>query len=408
MKKWMIWIVFLLLPGLPAMAGTISGSRQTGPGEGENALAAKVLQILESSPSFHGIDVSAQGGVVTLSGRVDSCTESMLAGRRARNIPGVRGIRNHLTYAYQSHRPDWEIARDVEGRIGINDRIHPRFFTVSSRDGRVDLFGSVAGLKEKQIALHEAWAVSGVRSVNSADLYVRGLEPDHYEDMPIHVYNSLTARTIREKLTENPVLARYRVKVEVEKGTVRLTGIVGNYRAKEEAERAASRIEGVRNVTNDITVRPSADRSDGEIAADISNALSQNPYGKNPGIKVRIAKNEAYLSGKVNSMFMRRSILKIVSHVPGVFEIRDEMTRSDFVPVRSDEVMAASIRRQLRMNPLLSGDGVTASVSLGITTLRGAVRDREAVRAAEQSSRKGGALVIRNELWIDASRRQSL
>jgi len=407
MKKWMIWIVFLLFPCLPASAGTISSNGQTGPGDSENALAAQVLRILENSPSFHEIEVSAQGDVVTLSGSVDSCTEWMAAGKMVRQIPGVRDVRNRLSYSYQSHRPDWEIAQDVGWRIRYNEEIHPRYLSVSSKDGMVDLFGSVASSKEKQIALHEAWVVSGVRSVNSANLFVRGLESDFYEDMPFHSYNTLTAQTIREKLAENPVVARFRVQVEVDEGTVRLTGIVGNYPAKDAAERAAAGIRGVQNVIDDITVRPTADRSGGEIAADVRKALSQNPYGKDPGIKVRVASNEAYLSGKVNSMFMRRSILKIVSHVPGVFEIRNEMTRSDLAPVLSDTAMEANIRHQLRINPILSGDDVTASVSLGIATLRGAVQNREALSTAEQSARMGGALMIRNELWIDASRNRS-
>jgi hypothetical protein len=55
----------------------------------------------------------------------------------------------------------------------------------------------------------------------------------------------------------------------------------------------------------------------------------------------------------------------------------------------------------LRLNPFVDGNAVAVSVDLGITTLQGSVADQRAVREALHSARQGGALVVRNRLWIE-------
>jgi osmotically-inducible protein OsmY len=111
----------------------------------------------------------------------------------------------------------------------------------------------------------------------------------------------------------------------------------------------------------------------------------------------------AYLRGTVDSIFMRKEAIKTAARVPGVFEIQNELTRMIRRPIISDNEIKTSIRNQLRLNPFVDADAVTISVKLGITTLSGLVSDWRAFRAAENSARKGGALVLRNRLWIEIS-----
>jgi osmotically-inducible protein OsmY len=57
-------------------------------------------------------------------------------------------------------------------------------------------------------------------------------------------------------------------------GTVTLTGFIDSYAGKLAAERAAKRARGVRAVANDIEVRLKLERTDADIAADVTRALS--------------------------------------------------------------------------------------------------------------------------------------
>ena len=75
----------------------------------DTELQQSVLKALDWEPSVNAaqIGVTAQHGIVTLTGRVDALREKWMAEKTARHVWGVRGIANELAVA-----PDGESVRD--------------------------------------------------------------------------------------------------------------------------------------------------------------------------------------------------------------------------------------------------------------------------------------------------------
>ena len=215
------------------------------------------------------------------------------------------------------------------------------------------------------------------------------------------VFWGITAKgTLEKKVADDPLLAPFPIHINADGGMVWLTGIVGNNKAKQTAENEAYQVSGVERVYNDITVRPSADRSDDEIAADIRNALACNPNVDQRGIKVRVVKNEAYLSGTVDSIFMKERVEKTAAQVSGVFQIQNSLTTIGPVAVQPDNKIKVDVNKQLEWNPFVNNSDIRLNVNLGIVTLQGVVKDKDALLAAENSAERGGALAIRNRIVV--------
>jgi osmotically-inducible protein OsmY len=345
------------------------------------------------------INVDVDGGFVTLSGSVNSYTESMLAGKIIEDIEGIRDIRNKLSYEYLPQRTDADIAKDIEGRLRHTQATRSGFIAVSIQDGRVELVGAVSSELQKRRAEMEAWVVAGVCSVNSARLHVKELGwRDEIYDYPSAFSDIAIEEAAKAKLAENPLTASYEIGVDVDAGTLWLTGIVGNFNAKKAAEMEVGRIQGIRRLNNDITVRPSADRSDDAIAADIREALLRNSFEDYRNIKIRVFENKAYLGGTVDSIFTSQRAKEIAVGINGVFQVYNELVLHSPRAVLSDEAIRLNIEDNLHWNPFVDGKAVTVDVNAGIATLRGLVRDKGALAAAEQSAHQGGALVVRNRL----------
>src|ERR1700730_16796851 len=78
------------------------------------------------------------------------------------------------------------------------------------------------------------------------------------------------------ELKWEPKISSSDIGVAVKDGVVTLTGFVHSYFEKDAAEKAAKRVYGVRAVANDIEVRPTASRTDPEIARDAVQELQNH------------------------------------------------------------------------------------------------------------------------------------
>jgi len=87
----------VLAVALAACAGD-STSRSTGQVIDDNAIAAKVKTALIADPDVKGmqINVDVSKGVVLLNGFADNAANAQKAVRIARNVEGVKEVRNNL------------------------------------------------------------------------------------------------------------------------------------------------------------------------------------------------------------------------------------------------------------------------------------------------------------------------
>ncbi|MGH7385472.1 MAG: BON domain-containing protein, partial [Candidatus Rokuibacteriota bacterium] len=58
----------------------------------------QVKNRFEKDAKLKSVDVRTDNGVVTLQGRLPSITDSARASQMAREVPGVRAVRNDTTY----------------------------------------------------------------------------------------------------------------------------------------------------------------------------------------------------------------------------------------------------------------------------------------------------------------------
>ena len=111
------------------------------------------------------------------------------------------------------------------------------------------------------------------------------------------------ATNVKAKLTADPMLARSNINVDAKSGAVTLTGTVPSEAEKAKAETIAKGVEGVKSVTNSLTVRapvvnatPPPVTEDTKLKSDVTAALAK--YGIT-GVTVSVAGGEVTLTGDI-------------------------------------------------------------------------------------------------------------
>jgi osmotically-inducible protein OsmY len=211
----------------------------------DTLLRDAVMRQLKWAPEFDAsmIGVTTQGGIVTLSGYVQTYAAKLAAERAARKVYGVEAIANELEVRLAQERIDPDLARDaveaLKARVDV-----PLDIDITVRDGYITLTGTVEWMFQKMAAERAVRYLRGVRGVFNQIAIKARTRPQDIE------------KRISEALHRHADLEARRIHVEAHEGRVILSGNVRSWREKQEAQEAAWAAPGVMSVESRINVIP--------------------------------------------------------------------------------------------------------------------------------------------------------
>lgn len=206
-----------------------------------------VLRQLEWDPEVDAgaVGVTAKGGVVTLTGFIDTYSGKLAAERAAKRVRGVRVVANDIEVRLRLARTDADIASDVIRALELYGTI-PSTVQAALHNGHVTLTGKVDWLYQQRDAEKAVRHIRGVRGV-----------ANHIAVAPRAVERDVRHRIV-EALHRNANIDARHITVTVTGDTATLTGAVGSWLQRESAERAAADAPGITRVENRIAVESRA------------------------------------------------------------------------------------------------------------------------------------------------------
>jgi osmotically-inducible protein OsmY len=297
--------------------------------------------------------------------------------------------------------------------------------TVSVKDQRVTLSGTVGSAAEKTRASDDAW-VDGVSAVDATAIQVKPQErPDPNLSVGTKKTDQQIATAIKDAAFYDPRVKSFNINPSVSEGVVTLSGTVDTVQAKQAAETIARNTVGVMDVKNQLAVRWQQPVSDRVLATELETALAFDPLTNANDVHVAVKDGQVTLSGSVATFSERAEAFDDAARMPGVMTITDQLTVRDplipyvyttwldpFVPYAEswyivgpspsvpDAVIQERIKNEFSWNPFVLPQDVQVKVQSGKAILTGTVHSYRERNAAGVSAIRGGAVAVDNELKV--------
>jgi osmotically-inducible protein OsmY len=218
----------------------------------DRELQRDVLEALKWEPSVDAahIGVSAEDGVVTLTGYVSSYGERYAAEQAAKRVHGVKAVVNDIEVKLpgSSQRTDEEIAQAAVDALRSNVAVPADRIKVTVSKGWITLEGEVEWQYQRLAAESAVRNLPGVVGVSNQVVVRPRVSPAEVQSK------------IEDALERSAETDARRITVEVDGGKVVLRGKVRSLAEKEEAELEAWGAPGVYRVENLITVEEDLQR----------------------------------------------------------------------------------------------------------------------------------------------------
>jgi osmotically-inducible protein OsmY len=211
---------------------------------------------------------------------------------------------------------------------------------------------------------------------------------------------AITADVLAE-LTWDPAVTVADLDITTSDGYVTLSGTTATYSSKDAAEDAAYRVLGVRGVTNNIIVDPTAlgIRADADIAADVRTMLALDTLVPLDRLGVSVANGIVTLTGNLDYYYQREAAEDDAGEIAGVLGINDLITVTPPVAIAVD--VADNIAQAFARNAELADDNVTVTVDGGTVTLGGTVTSWSEFDEAEDAAwRAPGVNAVVNNILV--------
>ena len=215
----------------------------------DTELQRGVMEALAWEPSIDaaGIGVSAESGIVVLTGIAKSLPQKWTAVRVAQRVAGVKAVTDAIIVKLpgDSERSDADIARAAVNALDWNVSVPRNRVKVVVEHGRITLEGEVRFHYEKIAAERAVRHLIGVTGVSNL-ISVK----------PPKVSVGDVKQRIEQALERAAEVDAGKISVEAADGKVTLRGTVNSWTERDESEWAAWAAPGVSRVENDIRITP--------------------------------------------------------------------------------------------------------------------------------------------------------
>ena len=289
-----------------------------------------VTAVLANDPvtAHQRIAVRAPGGIVHLSGDVDSMGARGIAERDALAVPGVVDVKDDLAVRPQ-RRSDDRLAAAVSRILEDDPWLDASRVRVSAHRGIVTLSGGVASAAELARAESDAREASPVR-LDAAALQIDPIDNDDgtlrakaefaSEDHEI-------AQALGDAYLLDPRVRPFSPTVRVRDRVVVLTGVAPTPAALRAAEEDALHVPGVAHVRDDMKERTQVVREDDEaLRSDLARTIASVPNLGLLRVAVEVQRGRVILRGAVPTENDRAQIVALVSSAPGALDVDDGLT----------------------------------------------------------------------------------
>jgi osmotically-inducible protein OsmY len=211
-------------------------------------LQQDVMNELQWEPSIEAAEivVSVRGGVVTLSGYVDSYVKKLAAECAAARVFGVKAVAETIQVRLPGSlkRSDEDIAGMVANVLEWNVLVPYDRVKVHVQDGVVTLSGEVDWVYQKFAAEEAMRYLMGIVSLSNQITVKPTVKPQDLKDKIVSAFQ------------RNALLDPRRISVETRGSWVILSGSVRSWGERAEAQWAAWAAPGVSEVENNIIISP--------------------------------------------------------------------------------------------------------------------------------------------------------